>query len=391
MFAAAAARMGIQATLATDRCDHLDDPWADRAIPIKFQHPDTSLETLRNAYAQAGPFTAIVGLGDRVTSLTAAFAQEARLPYHPPQSVETAGNKFLTKEAFRDAGLRVPNYRLLSVNDIAVQSTFPCVLKPIGLTGSRGVIRANNSEEFRGAFARIQKLLAADREIQDAAHILVEDYVPGVEVAIEGLVTNGRLQVLAIFDKPDPLEGPFFEETIYVTPSRHAPDVQQVMGETVQRGVTALGLTQGPIHAELRYNDDGAWLLEIAARPIGGYCARALQFTGGIGLEELVLRHALGEDTAGFSLLREASGVMMIPIPKAGVYRGVAGEQEAQAVPNMEAVMISASPGQHMKTYPEATSYLGFLFARGDTPGAVETALRQAHGKLSFDIATQLL
>jgi biotin carboxylase len=218
----------------------------------------------------------------------------------------------------------------------------------------------------------------------------VESYIPGREFALEGLATDGELRAIAIFDKPDPLEGPFFEETIYVTPSRESDDVQRELIRTAEQAVRALGLRHGPVHAELRHNAEGAWMLEAHARPIGGLCAKALRFSGGIPLEEVILRHALGEDVSSLQLEEGASGVMMIPIPKGGVFHSVSGIEDAARVCGVEDVIITAKAGQHLIPLPEGASYLGFIFARGAEPDAVEHALHAAHGNLRFEIATAL-
>jgi biotin carboxylase len=265
---------------------------------------------------------------------------------------------------------------------LAARAPYPCVLKPLGLSASRGVIRADNPAEFIAAFHRIRKM--AERYLQ------VESYIEGREFAVEGLVTEGRFQALAIFDKPDPLEGPFFEETLYVTPSREPAAVQQELLETTGRAVRALGMRHGPVHAELRYNREGAWMLEAAARPIGGLCAKALRFEPNVPLEELILRHALGEDVAGARLADPASGVMMIPIPKDGLLESVEGVERARAIAGIEDVLITAKEGQRLVPLPEGASYLGFIFARGDTAAEVERALRRSHAELRFTIATAL-
>ncbi|MDX1983864.1 MAG: ATP-grasp domain-containing protein [Bryobacteraceae bacterium] len=391
-FAQAAARLGVELVLATDRCEHLDDPWGDGAIAVRFEAPHDALPSLE----AAGPFTGVVALGDRTTFLAALFAGQAGLPFHSTPAVEAARSKFLSKERFRAAGLRQPAFQRfpagMAPDEAARSVPFPCVLKPMALSGSRGVIRADDAAGFVSSFRRIAGLLEDPdirrRKDEQDQFIQVESFIPGREFAIEGLMTNGRLKVLAIFDKPDPLDGPYFEETIYVTPSRHR--TEEIVA-AVARGVTALGLSHGPVHAEVRVNSDGAYLLEIAARPIGGLCARALRFNGGISLEELVLRHALGEDVSAMEREPAASGVMMIPVPKAGVYRGVAGVEEARRLPGIEDVVISAKQGQLLKMFPEASSYTGFLFSRAATPEAAEAALREAHALLRFDIAVELM
>jgi biotin carboxylase len=331
-------------------------------------------------------FDAVAAVGDRPAVLAAEVAQTIGVPFHPPAAARACQDKYLARQLYHAAGLRVPSFFRAELGDdphaLADRTTYPCVLKPLGLSASRGVIRANNAGEFVAAFRRIAKI--GERWIQ------VETYIPGREFAIEGLVTRGEFQPLAIFDKPDPLEGPFFEETIYVTPSRESPEVQTALLETTCRAVRALGLWHGPVHAELRYNDEGASILETHARPIGGLCANALRFDDGVPLEELILRHALGEDVRGARLDGPASGVMMIPIPKDGIYVSVEGTKSAEAIVGIEDVIITAKEGQRLIPLPEGSSYLGFIFARSDTPAEVETALRRSHAELSFEIATVL-
>jgi biotin carboxylase len=263
------------------------------------------------------------------------------------------------------------------------------VLKPLSLSASRGVIRADHPAEFIAAFRRIESLLA-DPDIarlhEDQDRFLqVEDFIEGREFALEGILTKGKLRALALFDKPDPLDGPFFEETIYVTPSRESGDQQEAMVRTTQAAVKALGLTDGPIHAEMRVNRSGVWMLEVAARPIGGLCARVLP-----GLEELILRHAAGDSDGALAMTTPAAGVMMIPIPREGIYMDVEGLQRARSVPGIEDVIVTAKQGQKLIPLPEGASYLGFIFARAATPDAAEEALRNAHRQLRFEIATAL-
>jgi len=370
-FADAAAGLGIDLVLATDRCHVLENPWGDDAVPIA-----DGLDALD----ARGPFDGIVAVGDQLAFVAAQAAERLGLRFSPPPAVAAAKNKFLARRKFRDAGLLVPTFELAGPD---TNPAYPCVLKPTILSASRGVIRANNPAEFRQALARIAKILEreADRSIQ------VESFIPGREFALEAILTRGKLHALALFDKPDPLDGPYFEETIYVTPSREPSGVQRTILETTQRAATALGLTDGPIHAEMRVNDTGVWMLEIAARPIGGLCSRVLRFNGDRALEEILLRHAIGEDVCGFSLQPGAHGVMMIPIPSAGVYTSVDGVEEARATADIEDVIITAKEGQTLLPLPEGASYLGFLFARADTVGAVEQSLRQAHRKLRFQLA----
>jgi biotin carboxylase len=387
-FAEAARSLGVELVLATDRCHVLDNPWGDDAAPVRFQDPEPGIEGL----AARGPFDGILAVGDRPACVAAQAAERLGLPFHPAKAARAAANKLLAREHFRRAGMRVPEFRRMSLVEARSGASvagvrFPCVLKPLDSSGSRGVIRANNLKEFRAAAERIARMQEGD--------ILVEDYIPGREFALEGLVTAGKLQTLALFDKPDPLEGPYFEETIYVTPSREPNrepnDVQRRIREIAQAAVTALGLTDGPVHAEMRVNQQGVWILEAAARPIGGLCARVLRFGAPFfTLERLLLRHALGEDVSSATLAPGSHGVMMIPIPHAGVYRGVQGLEDARRVPGVEDIVITAKEGQEMLPLPEGSTYLGFLFFRGPSVDLVLDGLREAHRYLRFILSTPL-
>jgi biotin carboxylase len=397
MFGEAAERLGVQLVFATDRCEHLDDPWADNAIAIRFHKESESVEAIMRALADEPPHGLLV-VGDRATTIAALTARLLGLPGHPLEAVTAARDKLLTRERFRAAALPVPWFVAIDHDADpkrrAAGMPFPIVVKPLTLSGSRGVIRADTPAEFVAAFSRVQRLLqSADvRAMHDRAAnaILVESYIQGREYAVEGLLHHGRWHTLAVFDKPDPLDGPFFEETIYVTPSRAGDAVERDIRAAVTAAVNALGLHHGPVHAECRVNARGVFVLEVAARPIGGLCTRALSFEGPlqerIGLEELLLRHALGESPEPWIREREASGVMMIPIPRAGVYRRTEGIEAARRVQGVGDVQVTAKPDQQLVPLPEGASYLGFIFARGESPESVERALREAHTRLTFVI-----
>jgi biotin carboxylase len=386
VFTEASARLGYRIQLATDRCHQLADPWGDGALAFDFDNPSA---------ITVDSFDGILAAGDVPAYVASVVAAGSGLCYHPPDAVAAARNKYTARQRFAAAGLPVPRFVRVPLHDLSwLPDRYPCVLKPLGLSASRGVIRANDSVEFRAAFARIRALLERPEIRQHRQeidrYIQVEEFIPGREYALECLMTDGALRVLAIFDKPDPLDGPFFEESIYVTPSRAPAPIQDAMIAAVTRGAHALGLSHGPVHAEVRVNPAGVWILEIAPRPIGGLCARALRFQSGWGLEEVLLRHAAGEDTSGETAREGGSAVMMIPIARSGVYRGVTGLEAARATPDIESVEITATEGNELTALPEGASYLGFLFAHAATPESAEIAVRKAHGELRFTISDVL-
>lgn len=352
-FVSAAGKLGVKMVFGTDRCHVLEDPWRDGALALRFEEPEAAAAKVVE-WARTHTVDGVVAIGDLPTPTAARVAQALGLPGHPPEAADICRDKYRSRECLRRAGLNVPAFqRVARTSDpllLASAVSFPCLLKPLTLSASRGVIRANTAGEFAAAFERISRLLNSPDVgmMRDPASdfIQVEDYVDGAEVAVEGLVSGGRTHLLAIFDKPDPLAGPFFEETIYVTPSRLSSATQGKIREEVRRAVEALGLRDGPLHAELRLNTAGAWMMEAAARPIGGLCARSLRFQAGMPLEELILRHALGEK---LEPVREAcaSGVMMIPIPRAGFLEAVENVGEAGDTAGVEAIGLPPSCGSN--------------------------------------------
>jgi biotin carboxylase len=392
-FVEAAAKLGVDLVCASERPSTMEDLAPGHLLTLDFEDPEGAAEHVAE-FSRARPVDAVVGVDDLTTTVAAAIAERLGLRSNPVAAVAAARNKYEMRQCLAAAGAPVPRFRRIALSDdpmIAARGVgFPCVLKPLALSASRGVIRANTVDQFVAAFHRIAAILRRDdvSVTGDAArYLLAEQYLPGLEVALEGLLVGGALHTLALFDKPDPLEGPFFEETIYVTPSRLPAEIQTRITTATASACAALGLTEGPVHAELRVNDDGPWVIEVAARSIGGLCSRTLRFGTGMTLEELILRHALGWPIASLVRERRPAGVMMIPIPRAGRLAAVRGVGDAERVEGVEEVAVTAHVGQELVPLPEGWQYLGFIFARADTPDAVEKALREAHARLGFDIA----
>jgi biotin carboxylase len=387
-FLDAAGMIGVEVVSVVDMPEHLREHWG-RTHAVDFNDLDASAaEVVRLARADA--VDAVLSVDDSATELAALVSRRLGLPGNDPDAAVAARDKLVMRRTLVAGGVRCPSFRPFpaSVNpeSIADEFDYPVVVKPTRLSGSRGVIRADNPAEFVPSMRRLQEILRGEGARSDNARLLVESYIPGVEVAVEGLLTDGDLHVLALFDKPDPLEGPFFEETIYVTPSRHPAALRAEIHGEVQAAARALGLRHGPVHAELRVNDEGPWILEVAGRSIGGLCSTILSFGAGMSLEELILRHAVRMAIPSFDRDGQAVGVMMIPIPRAGLLRCVDGQEDALAVPGITGLEISAKLNYPIAPLPEGASYLGFIFARADEPAAVEHALREAHGHLTIRI-----
>ncbi len=383
----AARRIGADLTVASEQPSTLESSNPAGLLTLDFKNPAVAVDAVA-AFARQHPIAGVAGVDDDTAIVAAAIAERLKLKGNPLPAARAARDKHLQREMLAKAGVPVPRFVLRRLDEdpekIAQAISYPVVLKPLNLSASRGVMRADNPAGFVKAHDRLKAIVC-----EPAGSFLIEEFIPGYEVALEGMVVNRRLHVLAIFDKPDPLDGPFFEETIYVTPSSIPAGLQAAITDCAERAVRALSIVDGPVHAELRYNERGPWLIELAARPIGGRCSAVLRFgEGGSGkgvtLEEIILRHALGMPLPSLQRERLAAGVMMIPIAGAGTLREVRGVDDAKRVPLIEDVQITAHPGERLVPFPEGSRYPGFIFARGETAAVVESALREAHQRLTF-------
>jgi biotin carboxylase len=384
-FLGAADRLGVEVVVGSERRQALARSMGDRALVVPLQDVDAAVKTIVALHGRR-PLDAVIAVDDQGLMIASMAAKALGFRHNRPDAVRAARDKTIMRERLAEASLRQPDYRVVpgdgDVVAAARQIGYPCVVKPVSLSASQGVIRVNDDGEAAIARTRIQAILEHRREA-----LLVERFVPGAEVAVEGLLSQGRLEVLAVFDKPDPLNGPFFEETIYVTPSRQSATLLSELGDTASRAATALGLREGPVHVELRIGPDGeVTILELAARSIGGLCARALQFGAGVSLEELIIRHALGLGLEGLHRESQASGVMMLPIRAAGLLDRVSGQEHALSIEGVVGLEITIPKGRAVVPLPEGGRYLGFVFARAATPEGVEALLRRAESCLEVHL-----
>jgi len=386
-FLAAAGRMGLDLVVASDGALPLG------GRPVVRVSPEDIEGSADRIMARAGPVAAVVAADTPMLPLAAEVAARLGLPHHPVAAVAAAADKAAQRRLWAAATIAQPAFRIVpaaaspdAVPRAAAEVGYPCVVKAVSLSASQGVLRADDPAAAAAAATRIRLVLAAAGR-PGSEPLLVEEYVPGPELSIDGLLTTGALTVTAVFDKPWTADGPTFEETLLITPSRiRGPLLAEAVSAAAQ-AARALGLTHGPIHAELRIDERAGRprpvMLELAARSIGGLCSRALRF-GGASLEELVLAHALGRPApwrsdAGAS---RPSGVLMLPVPRPGVLVAVEGRAEAAATPGVTGLTITIPVGQQVRPLPEGDRYLGFIFAEGDTHQSVEGALRAARTRL---------
>jgi biotin carboxylase len=388
-FVRAASVLGAEVVVASEHRQAMAPAMADRALVVPLARSDAAADAIV-ALAGRRPLDAVVAVDEQGVLAAALAGERLGLAHNPPAAVAATRDKALARAALAAAGVAQPDFRVVRPGDDVAAAAgavgFPCVVKPVSLSGSRGVIRADDAAAAVAAATRTRAILADAGEDPDGV-LLVEAFVPGAEVALEALLRNGDLEVLALFDKPDSLDGPYFEETLYVTPSRLPTEVQGVVAALVSAGAVALGLREGPVHAEVRVDGGSVRLLEVAARSIGGLCSRALRFGTGISLEEVILRHALGLRLDDLRREEVASGVMMLPIPRSGILAEVRGADAARAVPGIEGLELTIARGRTVRALPEGDRYLGFAFARGPTPEAVEDSLRRAHACLEVEIS----
>ena len=387
-FLQAARQLGVEITVASDRRNPAASDADEGVLEVHLANPEVAASAIVE-YAGETVVDAVVAVDDQGVATAALASEQLGLPYNSPSAITATRNKADMRRRLAAARVQQPAFEVVQPDVDALMAAdrlgLPVVVKPVSLSASQGVIRVDRADDLPATVERTRSIAQAQgRDRREP--VLLERFVPGSEVAVEGLMRGGSLEVLAIFDKPDPLDGPFFEETIYVTPSRLTPATQESIRAVTASGAKALGLSEGPIHAELRTSDGNAWLLEIAARSIGGLCARSLRFGLGVSLEQLILRHALSLPIRDLGLTDAAAGVMMLPIPRAGRLRAVRGVGSARAVDGVAGVEITISPGQELVPLPEGSRYLGFVFARGQKPRDVEAALRTAHARLNFEI-----
>ena len=387
-FLQAARQLGVDITVASDRRNPAASDADQGVLEVHLANPEVAASAIVE-YAGETVVDAVVAVDDQGVAAAALASEQLGLPHNSPSAITATRNKADMRRRLAAARVQQPAFEVVQPDGDALMAAdrlgLPVVVKPVSLSASQGVIRVDRADDLAATIARTRSIAQAQgRDPHEP--VLLERFVPGSEVAVEGLMRGGSLEVLAIFDKPDPLDGPFFEETIYVTPSRLTPATQESIRAVTASGAKALGLSEGPIHAELRTRNGNAWLLEIAARSIGGLCARSLRFGLGVSLEQLILRHALHLPIHDLGLTDAAAGVMMLPIPRAGRLRAVRGVGSARAVDGVAGVEITISPGQELVPLPEGSRYLGFVFARGQKPRDVEAALRIAHARLTFEI-----
>jgi len=390
----AAKGLGLHVVMATDTELKWQRNYVDEQIAINPYDGRYALKEIMD-YSVRYPINGVVTFDERAVPTAAAIAQALGLPGNTYEAAYAARNKFVMRTRFYESGLLCPRFGIAKTPDVAEQLAresigFPLILKPVFGFASQGVVRINEPEELWEFFPVIKRIVKSyEAFIHDdryGDYLLLEEYLSGREVAVDAVLAEGKANWIGIFDKPNPLEGPTFEETIYVTPSNESDQIQSEIFKEVERGARSLGLRTGPLHAEVRITRDGIAIIEIGARPIGGMCARAHNYCLGLDYSEIVLRNALGDPVEVRYNSHIPAGVMMVPVPGAGRLVGVEGVEEARRVHGVRDVFIMARPGDVIRTFPEQGCYLGFILATGSSTREVEQSLNQSHSLLQFEL-----
>ena len=381
----AAEALGYRLLIVSDS-RHSLIPIIANGITVDFSRPDHARTIIAEALVDKR-IIAVIATDDQVVTLASETARSLGLPHNDPQSAQLTRRKDLARQRLRENACNTPDFEII---DLARQTAshirldYPLVLKPLMLSGSRGVMRADNPGQLDEAILTLRGILKAEPcNDFEKTHALVESFLVGEEIALDGFVQDGDFQLLALFDKPEPMNGPFFEESYYITPSRHDAATRQAIIDEIQKCCDAYGLRHGPIHAEARITDHGVVLLEMASRTIGGQCAQLIDYVLGVALEQVVIQLMCGDQPA-LERRDGHAGVLMIPIPASGVLKRVEGMLKAQQVPNITNLEIHIQPGYELQPLPHGASYLGFIFARAPSFDEVWQALRESHGHLHF-------
>jgi biotin carboxylase len=384
-FLVAASRMGLELVVGSDGALPLG------GHPVVRVNPNDPERSVARLVAESDPVDAVVAADTPMLVLAATVAARMGLPNNRVEAVRAAADKATQRRRWAAAGVAQPAFRILpadaseeALQEAAARVGYPCVVKAVSLSGSQGVLRADDGAAATDAARRIRQILRVAGRPTDEP-LLVEAYIPGWELSVDGLLTGGELTITAVFDKPDTPQGPTFEETVLLTPSRLPQPILCEALRTAERAAGALGLRYGPIHAELRldtrHRGQRPTMLELAARSIGGLCSRALRFLDGASLEQLVLANALDRQVTPHRLAQPA-GVLMLPVERAGVLQAVHGRTQAAAVPGITGLSITTPVGQPVQPLPEGDRYLGFVFAEAATHQEVQEALRAARRRL---------
>ncbi len=372
-FLDAALAMGCEVTVASDAVSAIPGSF----IPVSFDDPVAAGERLADL---VGAVDGVVGTDGSAIVVAAETARMLGLPANAADALVAAGDKYRQRQAVEAAGVLQPSFALLDGPAAPTTwSAFPAIVKPLDRSASQGVLRVDSPAELGEAVRTVGAIVGP------GSSLLVEAFVPGIEVAVEGLVRGGRLDVVAVFDKPDSPQGPTFPETLLVSPARLAPDALDRVIEVVGRAVAAVGVAEGPVHVECKVKGGEVWFLELAARTIGGLCGRAL-VPGGVSLEEVVVRHALGLSLPAPPWRAAATGVLMLPVDETGKVEAVRGIDAAQAVEGVTDVVITVGAGEEVVALPAGDRYIGFVFARAETADEAEAVLRSAWAEIEVEV-----
>jgi biotin carboxylase len=382
-FMRAAEGLGVDLIVASENPPPFE--MGDRYLQVDCSDPNLAAEAIVRIGDDA-PIDGVVAADDAGVVAAAIAGRKLGVRANDPEAAAATRDKGRQRALLRAGEVPQPRFDMISPGDDGVQAAagigYPLVIKPVDRAAGQGVMRVDEVSDLTTAMSRVRSIVG------EAAPLLVEEFMPGEEVALEGLVRDGELTTLALFDKPDAVDGPFFPETILVTPSLIDEKAQAECRRVAAAALAAIGISHGPVHIEMKVDGGLVRVIEVAARSIGGLCSRSLNFgLLGTTLETLIIRNAIGMEKPELRREPTASGVLMIPIPSAGTFTGIDGLDRVRELEHVSALDITATPGSQVQPPPEGDRYLGFVFAKGPDRDEVEATLRQARDLLRVLVA----
>ena len=367
-FVVAAEKLGIDFLIITDS-EQVSSKFSDTVIINKFD-----AELNKNNLKKLKDVTHVLPVDHSALKFSGYLVDLLEVKGNKLESINLSMNKYESRKIFNSLlDIKVNNEIIKNIDDVNtfINKNGTSVLKPIYGTASKSVLKINNVEKNK---EQIEKLMQ-DCFDQD---LVIEEYIDGKEYALEGTIINSELKKIVIFDKPVEYKHPYFEESIYITPSELSSEAEKRVVSIVDKACKKIGLEDGPVHVEFKINENQIFIIEINPRMIGGLCSRCLSFgLFKVSLEEIILHAFMNNELKNIELLNNYVGVLMIPTPKSGKFISI-NKEELEKIPNISNVEITVPEGSDLLEPPYGDKYLGFAFSQGIDKKTVNESLLTA-------------